>query len=85
MRDLQSHRSMWVKVTLFLFIGVLASALILVEVPEPRVLVLLLLAIWAFCRAYYFAFYVIEHYIDPSFRYSGIFSALRYIWKKKKL
>ena len=85
MRDLQSHRWMWVKVALFLLIGLLSSALILVELPELRVLVLLLLAIWAFCRAYYFAFYVIEHYIDPSFRYSGFFSALRYLWKTRMM
>jgi len=83
MRDLQSHRWMWVKAVLFLIIGVVASALILVELPELRVLALLALAIWSFCRAYYFAFYVIEHYIDPSFRYSGLFSMLRYLWDKR--
>jgi len=74
---------MWVKAVLFLIIGVVASALILVELPELRVLALLALAIWSFCRAYYFAFYVIEHYIDPSFRYSGLFSMLRYLWDKR--
>jgi len=82
MRDLQSHRWMGVKVALFLIIGLLSSALILAELPELRVLVLLVLAIWSFCRAYYFAFYVIEHYIDPSFRFSGLCAALRYLWKK---
>ena len=83
MRDLQSHRRMWAKAALFLVIGVVSSALILVELPELRVLTLLLLAIWSFCRAYYFAFYVIEHYIDPSFRFSGLFAALRYLLEKR--
>ncbi len=83
MRDLQSSRWMWVKAVLFLIIGTVASALILVEIPEWRVLVLLALAIWAFCRAYYFAFYVIERYIDPSFRFSGLISVVRYLWSKK--
>jgi hypothetical protein len=83
MQDLQSHRWMWVKAALFLIIGVVSSALILVELPELRVLFLLVLAIWSFCRAYYFAFYVIEHYIDPSFRFSGLFSMLRYLWDKR--
>ena len=82
MRDLQSHRWMWVKAALFLIIGILSSALILVELPSLRVLTLLILAIWSFCRAYYFAFHVIEHYLDPSFRYSGLVSALRYLWNK---
>ena len=74
---------MWVKAALFLIIGLLSSALILVELPELRVLVLLVLAIWSFCRAYYFAFYVIEHYIDPSFRFSGLVAALRHLWNKR--
>jgi hypothetical protein len=85
MRDLQSHQWMWVKAALFLIIGILSSALILAEVPELRVLVLLVLAIWSFCRAYYFAFHVIEHYIDPSFRFSGLFSVLRYLWRKRSV
>ncbi len=79
MRDLQSHRWMWIKAVLFLVIGVVSCALILVEYPDLRVAALLLLAIWAFCRAYYFAFYVIEKYIDPSYRFSGIFSAVRFL------
>ena len=83
MRDLQSHRWMWVKMLLFLVIGAVACALILIEAPEPKVIVLLLLAIWSFCRAYYFAFYVIEHYIDPSFRFSGLWSALRHLCNRK--
>ncbi len=83
MRDLQSSRWMWVKAVLFLAIGIISSALILAQLPDWRVLLLLVLAIWAFCRAYYFAFYVIERYIDPSFRFSGLLSMLRYLWKRK--
>jgi hypothetical protein len=82
MRDLKTSHWMWVKAMLFVVIGVTSSALILAEAPDWRVLVLLVLAIWAFCRAYYFAFYVIEKYIDPSYRFSGLFSVLRYLWKK---
>jgi hypothetical protein len=76
---------MWVKVVLFLAIGVLASALLLLELPEWRTLLLLGLAIWAFCRAYYFAFYVLERYLDPSFRFSGLFSVARYLWTRKQI
>jgi hypothetical protein len=83
MRDLQSHRLMWVKAVLFLVIGVVSAALILIECPEWRIALLLALAVWSFCRAYYFAFYVIEHYVDPSFRFSGLFSVLRYLSTKK--
>ena len=83
MRDLTSHRWMWAKAALFLVIGIVSSALILMKLPELRVLALLILAIWSFCRAYYFAFYVIEHDIDPSFRFSGLIAALRYLWEKR--
>lgn len=38
------------------------------------------LAIWAFCRGYYFAFYVITAYADPTFRYAGLRSAGRNAW-----
>ena len=84
MRDLQSHRWMWVKAILFLLIGIASSALILAELPEMRVLILLVLAIWSFCRAYYFAFYVLEKYVDPSFRFSGLFSLVRYVARNSR-
>ncbi len=82
MADLKSPRSMWLKAVLFLVIGVVSSALILAEAPDLRVAALLVVAIWAFCRAYYFAFYVLEKYIDPSFRFSGLISLVRYLWKR---
>ena len=41
----------------------MAAGLILVEQPTVKVApALLAIAIWCFVRAYYFAFYVIEHY-----------------------
>lgn len=83
MRDLQSRGLIWLKALLFLVIGSVCSALILIEFPSWYLLLLLGLAIWSFCRAYYFAFYVIEHYLDPSFRYSGLFSMLKYLGSKK--
>jgi hypothetical protein len=83
MRDLQSHRWMWVKAALFLVIGVASCALILSFAPDWRVALLLLLAIWAFCRAYYFAFYVIEKYIDPDYRFSGLISVLRHFASRR--
>ena len=79
MRDLTD--SFWIKVkaALFVFLGLFAGTLILNELRSPRIMVLLLITIWAFCRAYYFAFYVIEKYVDPAFRFSGLGSALSYL------
>ena len=78
MGDIHHPRVLWLKFGLFLAVGLLSVAIALLLYPSLRLAALLVLAIWAFCRAYYFAFYVIEHYADPSFRYAGITSFLRY-------
>ena len=44
-----------------------------------KVALLLGVAVWCFARAYYFAFYVIEHYIDPSYRFSSLWAFARYV------
>ncbi|HYG25213.1 MAG TPA: hypothetical protein VEH04_20785 [Verrucomicrobiae bacterium] len=81
--DLKSTRLMWLKAILFIAIALIGSAVILIQNPEAGTAVILALTIWASCRAYYFAFYVLERYVDPSFRYSGLGSLLRYLTKTK--
>lgn len=78
MADIRSPRLLYLKGGLFLALGSLASALLIAEHPTPKVALLLALAVWAFARAYYFAFYVIEHYVDRSYRYAGLLDFLRY-------
>jgi hypothetical protein len=78
MRDITDSRLLWAKFALFLVSGALAAATALVLFPSARLALLLAIAVWSFCRAYYFAFYVIERYIDPSFRFAGLWSAVRY-------
>ena len=82
MRDLTDPRWIKVKGALFLFLGLLAAGLLLVEHPSVVNALLLMICIWGFCRAYYFAFYVIEYYVDPSYRFSGLWSFLRY-WRRR--
>lgn len=76
MADIRSPVLLYLKGGLMLGTGLLAAGLLLVEHHDLRTIVLLLLAIWGFCRAYYFAFYVVEHYIDPGYRYAGLMSFL---------
>ena len=78
MSDLKSPTIIWAKGFLFLFLGLFAAVLLLIEAPSLRVAALLVLAIWAFCRAYYFAFYVIEHYVDPTYKFAGLWSFAQY-------
>jgi len=75
---------MWTKGVLFLVIGLAASIILLLEMGTLRGAALLALAIWAFCRAYYFAFYAIEKYVDPNYRFSGLLSFLRYLGNRKR-
>lgn len=82
-RDLTDPRLMYLKAFLFLVMGIAAALGIMAESPTLRTGFLLTLAIWAFCRLYYFAFYVIEKYIDPDFRFAGLFSVLRYFLGKR--
>src|SRR4051812_12459966 len=68
MADLTSAKWIYAKGFLFLLAGVVSSALLVVEHPNLKVLFLLVVAVWSFARFYYFAFYVIEHYVDPGYR-----------------
>ena len=84
MGDLTNPKVIKLKGILFLVAGILASALLLIDTPNLRTAALLVIAIWSFCRFYYFAFYVIEHYVDPAYRFSGLGSFLRYCWQRRR-
>ncbi|MCM2374612.1 hypothetical protein [Aporhodopirellula aestuarii] len=71
-RDLQSKTLIIIKGGLFFLLGCLSAFVLLSSILSLRNVLMLGLTIWSFCRAYYFAFYVIEHYVDDSFHYSGL-------------
>lgn len=77
--DLKDARWIIAKGAMFLLAGAMASGLLLLDRPTLRAVVLHSLAVWCFCRFYYFAFYVIEYYIDPTFKYAGLWSAVVYL------
>lgn len=79
MGDLKSPTLICLKGALFLALGLLASGLLLLHAPQLRVALLLAVAVWAFCRCYYFAFYVVEHYVAADYRFSGLFSLARFV------
>ena len=84
MKNLTSPVAIKIKGLLFLVIGILASALLLLDQPNLKTAALLAITIWCFCRFYYFAFYVIEHYVDPGYHFSGLWSFACYLFKKPK-
>ena len=84
MRDLQSTRLMWLKAGLFLLLGGASVVLVWLEAATLKTALLLALAVWSFCRAYYFAFYVLERYVDPSFKFSGLGAFVAYLVRRRK-
>jgi hypothetical protein len=67
MADIKSLRLLYLKGGLMLAVGLLAAGLLLADSPSWYTAILLGGAIWGCCRAYYFAFYTIQHYIDPTY------------------
>ena len=83
MKDLTSATWIKIKGLLFLAIGIAAAILIFLDQPDWKTAVLLALAIWSFCRFYYFAFYVIEKYVDPNYKFSGLISFAKYLFRRR--
>jgi hypothetical protein len=84
MKNLTSPSWIKAKGILFLLLGLLAATLLFFEHPTPKSGFLTVIAVWSFCRFYYFAFYVIERYIDPNYRFSGLLSFVLYLIQKKR-
>jgi hypothetical protein len=83
MKDLTDPRWIKLKGSLFLIIGLLSAVLLVMEAPTLKVGLLLAISIWCFCRFYYFAFYVIEKYVDPGYRFSGLWSFACYLVRRR--
>lgn len=85
LRELQSKKLIVAKGILFVLVGFAAGILVVTQegVWWMRCLVLAI-CVWSFCRAYYFAFYVIQHYVDSTYRYSGLLSAVRSLLKSPR-
>lgn len=84
MGDLTSHNLIIAKGFLFLLAGALAALALILECPTLKVTLLLALTVWCFARFYYFAFYVIEHYVDPGYKFVGLGSFVLYLWRRWK-
>lgn len=82
MGDIKNPKLIIFKGFLFLFTGLFASGILLLEYPTLQVAFLLAVTVWAFARFYYFAFYVLEHYVDPGFRFAGLGAFALYLLRK---
>ena len=79
MADLTSRGLIVAKGLLFFLLAGLSGALLILASPDLRTILLVAVLVWSSARLYYFLFYVLERYVDPSLRYSGLLAFLRAI------
>ncbi len=79
MGDLKSSKAIYAKAALFLVMVLICAVLLLFEEMLWRRAFFVVVLIWSSARLYYFMFYVIEKYVDPGFRFSGVFDFLKYL------
>ena len=84
MADLKSKPLIVLKGVLFIGIALIAFALLLLEHPSVRTVVLAVLLAWGSCRFYYFLFYVLEKYVDATYCYAGICALISTILKTRR-
>ncbi len=82
MGDIKKVWLLYLNGFLLFLTGFISSLLLVLLNLNFKTIVLLLLAIWGFCRAYYFAFYVIQHYVDPNYKFSGLIDFAKYSLRK---
>lgn len=84
MADLKSPRLIFLKGWLFLLMAAVSGALLLLRDPRWQTAALLAICVWAACRFYYFAFYVIQHYVDDTYRFAGLTDFAGYLWRRRR-
>ena len=83
MTDIKSRAWIVAKGAMFLGIVAVSASLIWVEAPSFKTILLIGLLVWSSGRLYYFLFYVLEKYVDPSLRYAGLLALMRAIWSRR--
>ena len=83
--DLISPWLIHAKGVLFAVIGLVGAALLILEVPTLKTAALVLVTVWAFCRFYYYLFYVLERYLGREKRFAGVIDAVRFLWSARRV
>ena len=60
------------------------GGLLILGAPSIRTAFLVLVLVWSTARFYYFLFYVLEKYVDPALRYSGVWALLREVRRGRR-
>ncbi|MFN7588409.1 MAG: hypothetical protein ACK5UQ_07845 [Planctomycetota bacterium] len=73
---------MFVKLLLFVLLAGLAATCLLLQHPTWTTAACIGALTWAAARAYYFAFHVVEHWIDPGYRFHGLAHFFSWCWRR---
>jgi hypothetical protein len=82
-RTLTDPRLIHAKGVLFVVLGVLSAGLLIAELPTLKIAALLALTVWAFCRFYYYLFYVLDRYLGREKKFAGVIDALRFLLRSR--
>ena len=63
--------------------AMLCAGLLLVQHATLQTAALLAILVWSACRFYYFLFYVLATYVDPTFKYAGIAALVRTLMSRR--
>ncbi len=83
-KDLTNPRAIHAKGVLFVVLGILAAGLLIAQAPTLKTVAMLAIAVWAFCRFYYYLFYVLERYLGREKRFAGVLDALTYLLRSRR-
>lgn len=83
-RDIKAPWLIHTKAALFGVAGLTAAVMLLVQSPTLKTTALLMIVIWAFCRLYYYLFYVLDRYLGRQKRFAGVVDAMRYLFSAER-
>lgn len=76
-------RWIFVKAGLFVLLALLALAVLVLQQPTWTTAGCAIALGWASARAYYFLFHVVQHWVDPEFRFRGLVQFVLW-WRSRR-
>ena len=75
------HVRLWAALAIVWFhLDLFGASFALSALPVFLILVLM----WATARLYYFAFYVLQHWVDPDYRFVSVWSCAAYLLRRAR-
>lgn len=81
--DLKNPRLIWLKGVLFGVMLLIAGGAIVLLTRDWLIAGLVAVVAWSAARGYYFMFYVIEKYVDSTYRFAGVWDFTMYAIGRK--